>query len=201
MKPVANQLGRDFRRLEDGADQSGGAMMHPGHAVEQVRRLAGARGDPLERLVVRCGGVPERHAMAARGQPPNQIDAAVELGRHRDNPDVGRGPFDFVQEVGRRKTIVVVADRVPDLDRAAERRARAAQAEQRLRTAKLRADEVALEMRRQHPGGALRRRRPRRPHLGEDTAELVGRARDCCRTEGRDAVTRQARGNGVDRIA
>ena len=42
----------------------------------------------------------ERYPVAARREPSNQIDAAVQLRRHGHDPDVGRRALDFGEDVG-----------------------------------------------------------------------------------------------------
>jgi hypothetical protein len=74
------------------------------------------------------------------------------------------------------------------------RAARGTQARGRLRTAVLRVDEVALEMRGQDTRAA-RRRRARKPDLVEHAAKRIGTAGDRGGAERGDAVARQPSGD------
>src|SRR5437773_648497 len=109
----------------------------------------------------------ERHMMASRREPSDQIDAAFELGGDGDDANIRRCAFDFVEDVGGGELFLHVGrvlwtrhDRrvrrtPPTYESAAVQRcARAAQTFNRLRAAEFRIDEVALEMRRQNAGRA-----------------------------------------------
>ena len=99
VKAVADDLGRDFLGLKDGAGQPGRAVAEGRHAIEQMCRLTRAGRDRRERLVVGRRRMAERHAVAARRQPSDQVDPAVELRRERDDADVGCGALDLAKDI------------------------------------------------------------------------------------------------------
>ena len=61
---VADDFGRHVIVLEHGAGQAGRAVADRRHAVEQMRGVARAGGDALERLLVGRAGMSERHSMS-----------------------------------------------------------------------------------------------------------------------------------------
>ena len=82
----------------------------------------------------------------------------------------------------------------------ARRFARRADAGLRLRPLELAADEVALEVRGKHAGGAGRARLARRPDAAEHLAQRRGRAGDGRRAECRHAEWRQPRRDPRDGV-
>jgi len=142
-------------------------MGHRTHAVEEMRRVARARGNRGLRLLVRRAGMAKRHPHASGHERSNEREAVLELRRHRDDADVGPRVIDHLEhiaprEVGRRG--------------AGRRRqgGRTAQTRERLRAAVLGVDEVALKVGGQHAraraGGAAQP-----PHFRERRAERHGR--------------------------
>ena len=113
---------------------------------------------------------------------------AVELRRDRHDADVGPRGGNLVEDLR--------AGEIP-LGSAASQRP---QALERLRALVLRVDEVALEVRGEHPRAAGRRARARLPDGCEHTAQRRGRARDRRRAERRDAEARQPRRDRPDRV-
>ena len=97
MDAVADDLGGHLVVLEHGARQSWSAVADRRHAIEEMRGLPRAGVDALERLLVRRAGVPERHAMAVRGERADERDRALELGRDGDDPDIGPRRRDLVE--------------------------------------------------------------------------------------------------------
>ena len=192
---VADDLRGDIVGLQHRAGEARCAMMERRHAVEEMRGLPRARRHRRDRFLVGRARVPERHAMAARGEQPHQIQTALELGRQRDDADVGRRALDLGEDVAGGEVAV-------GRPGAARRQIdRTAQAGRRLRAVVVRVDEVALEMRRQHARRALLRLAACPPHLIEHAAQRRWSARDRCRTEGGDTVARQSRGDRADRLA
>ena len=68
---VADQLGDDVLRLEHGTRQTRGAMRRRSHAIEEMGCLTGTGADALERLLVCCTRVAQRHVMPVCGQIPD----------------------------------------------------------------------------------------------------------------------------------
>ncbi len=104
---VADELRGDFVGLQNRAGEAGRAMVERRHAVEQMRRLAGAGGDCRERFLVGRRRMTERHAMSARRSHATRSSAAVELRRERDDADVGRRALDLAQSTVRSRRICV----------------------------------------------------------------------------------------------
>ena len=99
VRAVADDFRRDLPGLQHGAGQTRRAMIERRHAVEEMRRLPCARCDRRGRLFEARARMPERDAVAARGQPANQLQPALQLRRERDDPDVRRPAFDLAQDV------------------------------------------------------------------------------------------------------
>ena len=100
VRAIADDFRGDFVGLQHGAHQPWCAMTQRRHAIEEMRRVPRACLDRRERFVVGRARVAERHAMPTRHEPPYQIKPAIELRRHRDDPDVGRGALDLGEDVG-----------------------------------------------------------------------------------------------------
>ncbi len=100
MDAVADDLGGNEIALEDRPHQPGLTMPEWRHAIEQVRGVPRARGNPLAGLRVGGARMPERHAVAVVGQVGDEIEDAVDLGRDGDNPDVATGGGDLIEDVG-----------------------------------------------------------------------------------------------------
>jgi len=100
VKSVADDFRRDLLGLQHGAGEAGRAVAERRHAVEEMRRVARAGGDRLERLLVGRAGVAERHPMPARGEPAHEIESAVQLRRDRHDSNVRRCALDLLEDVG-----------------------------------------------------------------------------------------------------
>ena len=96
---VAHQLGDDVIRFEDRARQPGRPMRRRHHAIEEMRRLARARANALEPLLVGRAGMAQRHVMTVRDETADQIDRAVQFGRDREDPHIRPRRVDFPQDV------------------------------------------------------------------------------------------------------
>ena len=103
VKAVADDFRRDFIGRQHRAGEAGHAVIERRHPVEQVRRLLRTSGNGRTGLVVARRGMSQRHAMTARHQPADQIEAAIELRRQRHDADVRRRPLDFAQDVASRE--------------------------------------------------------------------------------------------------
>ena len=101
---VAHELGPDGRAVDDGADESRRAVRERRHAIEDVRGVPASGVDAGQPLLVRRGGMPERHDVSRVGERPHQLHAAVHLGRHRDDAHLGPRLCDLVEESGGPKT-------------------------------------------------------------------------------------------------
>ena len=100
VKTVADELGGHLVGLQNRAHQTRRSVTERRHAVEEMGRVTRAGGNGLERLIVGRPGMSQRHAVAARQQPSDEIDSAIELWRERDDADIGRGAFDLAQQIG-----------------------------------------------------------------------------------------------------
>ena len=92
---VADQFRGHLVGLQDRAYQPWRAMVERRHAIEKMRRLTGARRDRRKRLFVARSRMPQRHAAAVRHQPFNEGKASVDLGRERDDADIGHSARRF----------------------------------------------------------------------------------------------------------
>ena len=160
--------------------------------------MAGSGGDPRQRLLVGRGRVAQRHPMAGGDQRLRQVEAAVELDRHRDDADVAPVRLDHPQHVGAGEA----RPASPDSASASPVRAetgRPAQAVEGLGAAEIRVDEVALEVGRQDA-----RVRPGRgagpAHALDQAFEHGGRTGDGGRAERRHAIADQPPGDLLDRV-
>ena len=120
----------------------------------------------------------------ARDQPGDQIEGAVQFRRQRDQPHRGAMRVDHLDD-GR-------AVEVPIVPRGLARPRREPQARRRLRPVVIGVQEVALEVRAEHPGRPGRPRGRRHVHGGQEPFERRRRAGHRRRAEGGDAVARQA---------
>ena len=95
---IADQFCGDLLGLEHRPSEARRAMVDRRHPVEQMRRLSGPGRDGRGRLLERRRRMPQRDAMAAPGEPANQLEAAIQLRRQRDDADVGRRAFDLGED-------------------------------------------------------------------------------------------------------
>ena len=97
---VADELGGDVVAREDRADQPGIAMRHRPHAIEQMRRVTWRRrrSPPAPPRTI-APEWPSDTRMPARDERADEIEPAIELGRERDDADVGAVALDDVQDV------------------------------------------------------------------------------------------------------
>jgi hypothetical protein len=100
---VADELDGDFVARKRGTDEAGVAMRHGTHAVEEMRHLPRAGADGFLRLLERRGGVPERDAKTAGDERSRQVETAGELGRERDDRDIGPATLHHLENVARRE--------------------------------------------------------------------------------------------------
>ena len=96
---VADNLCGDLVGLQDGAGKPWRAVTKRRHAVEEVGGLARPGGDRRERLLVSGRRMTERHPMSTRREPAHEVEAAIQLGRERHDPDVGRGALDLGENI------------------------------------------------------------------------------------------------------
>src|SRR5262245_44124606 len=118
-----------------------------------MRCVARARSNPFERLFVRSSRVAQRYTVPIGRKIVNEIDHAIDLRRDRDDADVGTGFGDFVEDL-------LAGERA--LDATASRHSEALD---RLGTAIIRVDEVALEVSGEH-ARSVNRRGARRTDVG-----------------------------------
>ena len=91
---VANQLRRHIVIGEDSADEAGIAMRCGPHPIEQMCGVARAGGKRFLRLIERRARMADRHMNARCNKRAQQRHSAVDLGRHRDDADVGTMSID-----------------------------------------------------------------------------------------------------------
>ena len=188
---VAHQLRRDVVVLEYRGRETGLAMAERRHPVEQMCRLPRAGVDPGERLLVGGARVTERDVMAVRRQVANQIQRAVELRRNRQDADVRPGGGNLRREFRR------PVNSPSGGCRAANRRQST-----RLRALVFGVDEVAFEVRRQHPRRERGRACPARPPTAASIVRKRGRgACDRRRAKRGDAEPRKALRHRRDRVS
>ena len=132
---------------------------------------------------------PSATRVPARTSVADQIEPAIQLGRERDDADVGTVALEQREDFGG-------AERIR---RRRRRRAGHAQALRRLRAAVLLTDEVALEMRRQHARVSGRRRGTRSRDVLQKRREHRRRTGQRRRTERGDTPLRQATGHAARR--
>jgi hypothetical protein len=146
-------------------------------------RRAGVDGGA--RLVERRAGMAERDANTDGDQPADEVEPARRFGSQRDDAHGRAGAVDRRQDL-----VAAHGTRRPA--------GRVAKVFERLRPAKLRIDERALDVRREHTGAAGLRS----GHRPGDVVEEVGERRDWTgnrgRTERRHAPLRQHRRHAAD---
>ena len=192
VEAVADHLARDLVVGEHGPGQAGRPVRQRRHAIEQVRRVAGPGGDPGLGLVERRRRMAERHPMAGADQPGDQIEGAVQFRRQRDQPHRGAMRVDHLDDGS--------AVEFPVVPRGLARPRREPQARRRLRPVVVGVQEVALEVRAEHPGRPGRPRGRGHVHGGQEPFERRRRAGHRRRAEGGDAVTRQRRRHRRHRV-
>jgi len=57
--------------------------------------------------------MPERHALPVGREPANQVEAAIELRRQRDNADVWRSALDLREDFGAGEILALGVEIVP----------------------------------------------------------------------------------------
>ena len=127
--------------------------------------------DAGQALLEGRAGMAERHDVAVADEVANQIQVSVDLRRDRQDADVLRAALAITARMSAPEKWAASGCRPGQ-----HLGGRPAQAAQRLRAAKVRRDEVALEVRRQHVRAAGDRRRARGADAVEQVAQL-GRAR------------------------
>ena len=85
---VADELRSHVLALENRGREPRRAVVERRHAIEKMRRMAGAGVDALQRLFVGGAGVPQRDVDARAASSTDQIEGAVDLRRDGHDPDV-----------------------------------------------------------------------------------------------------------------